>query len=239
MRRRKSLRKLLWKIGIDVSRYSNTSIFRKTELIRKFNIDLVLDVGANMGQFATSLREDNDYSGQIVSFEPLSNEYSELAKRASKDPKWKAVNIGLGDSDQTLEINVSENSFSSSFLKMKPLHTEAAPDSVYIKKEKISVKKLDSVFHELVTNNQNIFLKIDAQGYEEKVLNGAEKSLSFIDTIQMEMSLVELYEGESLMFDLLKRMEYLGFHLVQLEQGFSDLKTGQLLQVDGVFHRIS
>jgi hypothetical protein len=80
-------------------------------------------------------------------------------------------------------------------------------------------------------------MKIDTQGFESKVLKGAENSLMQIDTVQMEMSLVPLYEGELLFNEMSILMSEKGYVLVAIETGFSDQDSGQVLQIDGIFHR--
>jgi hypothetical protein len=145
----------------------------------------------------------------------------------------------LGDQDEESEINIAANSYSSSILDMLPSHVESAPHSVYQSTEKIVVKKLDSVFEELCGDSTSVYMKIDTQGFEGKVLKGAEHALKRIDTVQMEMSLVPLYEGE-LGFDALySLMQDHGYTMVAMIPGFSDQNTGQLLQVDGIFHRFT
>ena len=81
-------------------------------------------------------------------------------------------------------------------------------------------------------------MKIDTQGFESKVLKGAEKSLAHINTVQMEMSLVPLYDGESSFNEMCILMSKKGYTLVAIENGFSDQASGQLFQVDGIFHRL-
>src|SRR5438552_15044691 len=85
-------------------------------------------------------------------------------------------------------------------------------------------------------SNQRLF-KDGHSGIESKVLKGAEKSLARIDTVQMEMSLVPLYDGELLFNEMCIVMGKKGYTLIAIENGFSDLTSGQLLQVDGIFHR--
>ncbi len=120
---------------------------------------------------------------------------------------------------------------------MLPAHVTAAPQFKYIGNEAIEVKKLDSILPDLCKASSNFYMKIDTQGYESNVLKGAEKSLVRIDTIQLEMSLVPLYEGEMLFIEMCMNMKELGYQLISLEPGFCDSDSGQLLQVDGVFHR--
>lgn len=235
------IRRFLWKIGYDFSRFAPTShpLARRKQLFTSYKIDTVLDIGANIGQFAQELRNDIGFADRILSFEPLSSAF-ELLKataKATADPAWEVFNIAIGDTEAKQEINVAGNSYSSSFLNMLPAHEKSAPNSKYIGKELIEIKTLDSLFGDLCKTAKNVYMKIDTQGFESKVLSGAERSLAHINTIQMEMSLVPLYESELLFNDMCALMGRKGYSLVALENGFSDPASGQLLQVDGIFHR--
>lgn len=234
-----TIQKLLWEIGYDIKKVKPTNhpIARQKQLFELYKIDTVLDVGANAGQYALQLRQKVGYRKKILSFEPLTTAFKSLDKQTSKDPYWQAFNFALGDLNQSQEINIAGNSYSSSLLPMLSSHEKSAPESKYIGKEVIEIKTLDSIFLQLCGSEKNSYLKIDTQGFESKVLKGAEKSLQYIDTIQMEMSLIPLYEGEILFFDMCTFMQEKGYTLVALENGFSDPKSGQLLQVDGIFHR--
>ena len=205
--------------------------------MESYGIDVILDVGANTGQFAQQMRTDLGYSGRIVSFEPLSSEFEQLSKNAKRDQKWEVINCGLGEADSTMEINIAGNSGSSSLLKMLPAHIKAAPESGYVARELIKIKSLDSIIDNLCMKNDNIYLKIDTQGYESKVIKGAEASLARIGSIHLEMSLTPLYEEEMLFGEMHTLLSEKGYCLVSIETGFSNPITGQLLQVDGIYHR--
>ena len=120
---------------------------------------------------------------------------------------------------------------------MLPSHVSSAPDSSYIGKEKIEQITLDSVFDEIYSENDHVYLKIDTQGYEKKILEGAAKSLASIDTLQLEMSFIPLYEGEALFCELYEYLYGRGYRLIALEEVLADQKSCQLQQVDGLFHR--
>ena len=120
---------------------------------------------------------------------------------------------------------------------MLPARELAAPDSTYRGKESIEVKTLDSIFAGLCSPANNVYLKIDTQGFESRVLRGARDSLAHIHLVQMEMSLVPLYRGEMEFSDLHTLMRDMGYALIALEPAFFDPVSGQLLQIDGVFHR--
>lgn len=233
------VRKLFWKFGVDITRYNaeESPSLRRKKLISTYSVDRILDVGANAGQFAIEMRDDLGYTGSICSFEPLGQAFRSLEQLAQEDPNWSAYNFALGDENGEQQINVSSNSQSSSLLDILPAHTDAAPDSRYTGVETITVKKLDSIFDDICKPGDNIYLKIDTQGYESKVIKGAVQSLDRIDTVQMEMALTPLYRDETLFIDMYQAMLGYGYDLVSIETGYVNEKTGQLLQLDGIFHR--
>jgi FkbM family methyltransferase len=233
------LRRILWKAGIDISRITPSShpLGRKKQIFASYAIDTVLDIGANTGQFAEHLRHDLGYTGRIFSFEPQSRVFEELKANAEGDARWKVYKWALGEAASTAEINISRNSLGSSLLTVLPTFLKSAPNAVCVGKEVIQVKPLDSFFSDYCTTENNVYLKIDTQGFESRVLKGAERSLPQIDTVQMEMSLVPLYQDELLIHDMCTLMAGKGYTLVSLEGVFADSRSGQLMQVDGIFHR--
>jgi FkbM family methyltransferase len=230
------LRELVRRTGFDVVRYPYGQLQTWARVLKLFDIGLVFDVGANTGQFAKHLRGVG-YRGKIMSFEPLKSAYCQLAAYAARDPQWEVRNCAIGSADGSIDINIAGNSYSSSILDMLPAHRAAAPASKYVGKEQVPLRKLDTVLEELATPIERAFLKIDTQGYERHVLDGAERSLACIDTIQLEMSLVPLYDGEALFTDAYQRLFDAGYRPVSIMECFANQETGQLLQVDGIFHR--
>ncbi len=230
------IKNIINRFNIDIIKYPNTDLRSRKKLLNHFKINKILDVGANTGQYAQLARKFG-FKGEIISFEPLSIAYKSLEKNALKDKKWKTHNLALGNKEEEVIINISENIYSSSLLSLTPKLIDSAPETAYIDKEKISVKTLDVLFDGLVKEADTIFLKIDVQGFEKNVLEGAEKVLHKIKGIQIEMSIVELYHGEMLFDKMLDFLETKGFKLYSLENGFYDNNTGQLLQVDGIFFR--
>ena len=232
-----AITKLVRACGYDLVKrnYRYSADMRLITLLRHHEIDLVFDVGANAGQYGATLRALG-YAGRILSFEPLSSAFATLQERARKDRHWDVLNVGLGHENSQVELNVSGNSQSSSILEMLPAHVAAAPRSAYVDTEAITVRTVDSIVDENRCDAR-IFLKIDTQGYERKVLDGSSKSLHRITGIQIETSLVPLYEGETLFKEMLDYVEARGFTLHSLEYGFGDPLTGRLLQVDCIFFR--
>lgn len=215
------------------------NIQRLVASMQEFGVDLVLDVGANTGQFATELRQ-HGYVGRIVSFEPLSSAHNVLKQASSHDSKWAIFErCALGDKEGQVEINIAGNSQSSSILPMLESHRKAAPESAYQGKETVPLKTLDSVIGEIVGDAKSIFLKIDTQGFEWQVLDGAKEILPYLKGLSVELSLVPLYEGQYLWKDMINRLEADGFVMWAFKPVFSDQNSGRTLQVDGVFYRTS
>jgi FkbM family methyltransferase len=234
-----ALRRMVRASGYDIVKWHRVppAIAARKRLLDSFGIDLVLDVGANAGQFATDLREPMGYRGEIVSFEPLPDAFETLKRLADNDPRWEARNVALGDANGELRLHVSKNRVSSSFLPIRETSTAVEPNSAYEAECIVPVQTLDTVMPTLpaVRPASRIMLKLDTQGFESRVLAGAATSLSRLSLIQMEMSLVSLYEGEVLFVDMCVAMRSRGFDLIALEPGFADVATGRLLQVDGIF----
>lgn len=227
------------KMGYCISAYDpmRDPLQVRKSLFETLGIGVVLDVGANVGQYAKYLR-DTGYKGRIVSFEPLSSAYQLLAEAAALDPKWEIRHCALGSETGTSEIFISNNSWSSSLLDILPDHMQAAPDSKYIAKEIVSVETLDSLFDRYAAMGDHVFLKIDTQGYTKHVLIGADNCIDKISGVFAEMSLVPLYAGEPLIGELIQILYKKGFILRSIEPEFFDKQNGHLLQVNGLFARV-
>jgi FkbM family methyltransferase len=236
----RGIRTLLRNAGIEANRYNiHTSAGAQlNRLLEYFCIDLVLDVGANRGQYAAELRS-HGYAGRIVSFEPLAAAHASLTHAARGSACWiVAPRMALGDAEGEIEIHVAGNSLSSSILDMLPAHERAAPGSAYVASETVPLKRLDGVADKFLMGSSRALLKIDTQGYEDRVLTGATRLLDRVTAIQTELSLVPLYAGQLLFDEMRERIEALGFVLFAIFPGYVDEKTGRTLQLDGFFlHR--
>lgn len=225
--------------GIEVHRFTpdRSRTAQIASSLKEFSIDLVLDVGANEGQFASAVRSAG-YAGDIVSFEPLSNAHSALQQANKGDAKWTVFSrCALGAQNGEVEINIAGNSMSSSLLPMLESHILAAPHAAYVGRESVPLLTLDSVAAEYVATCKNPFLKMDTQGFEWEVLDGAENVLPHIRGILLELSLIPLYEGQHLWQEMIGRLEKEGFSLWALQPAFVDPRNGRTLQVDGLFIR--
>ena len=232
-----SLRGAMRWSGFDITRYPplHSNLGRMKRILDFHHINLVIDVGANEGQFGHALRVLG-YLGSIVSFEPLNRAHRELERVCSHDSTWIAApRMALGRISGEVSMNVAENLESSSVLPMSSLHREAAPASKYRSTETVPIHVLDDVALQYFTGTSLALLKIDTQGFEAEVLAGANELLSRTECVQLEMSLAELYEGQATYLDLIQVMSGKDFTLIDLIPGFTDPRSGHLLQADGLF----
>jgi len=226
-------------LGIEITRYNSISSARArlARFLESHKVTLVFDVGANVGQFGRELRTLG-YRGRIVSFEPVSAAYERLSKAASRDPNWiVAPRTAIGSEEGVISINVSENSVFSSVLPGAKLLTRMDSMSAVAREEQVPLATLDSLAPVYMNRGDISFLKIDVQGFEYEVLHGAESILSGLCGVQLEASLVPLYQGEKPFRFMLDFMECKGFELHSLASVFADDATGREIQLDAIFVR--
>lgn len=201
---------------------------------------MVLDVGANTGQFAALARECG-YSGPVLSFEPLPDAHAELQRSAAGDPSWTvAPAMALGDHDGSVTMHVAGNSVSSSVLPMSEMTVAAAPQASYVDDVEVEIRTLDNALASLgVDIPEHTWLKVDVQGLSYEVLKGASATLPMCSAVQVELSMEPIYDGEvptSLIFELLGKA---GFEIGYIFPAFQSPLDRRFLQFDGIFTRRS
>jgi len=214
-----------------------TEALRLSAILEAGPFATFIDVGANTGQTWDLLRKFG-YRGKIISVEPLSECHEMLVRKSATDPNWIiAPRCALSDHEGVVEILVAEGSSLSSVTEPTRTMSDALPKAREAKREKVPLHRLDALLKKEVEAPGKVFLKIDAQGHDMEVLKGAEGVMHHIDGVKIEMSLLPLYEGETLFLDILKYLDAKGFspHLL-VDVGYSK-KLGRQLQIDGTFIR--
>ncbi len=220
-------------LGYDVQRFRTSEFEHLQSLLTRHGIDYLIDVGANEGQYAQKMRATG-FSGPVVSFEPGMAAFSRLQAHSSHDRSWAVRKVALGAASGVADLNLSGNSVSSSLLAMEDRHAVAAPESSYVGVEQVAISTLDA---EVGEAGSRLWLKVDVQGGELSVLEGASQTLSRVSVVELELSLVPLYVGQPTMTSLVDYLSQRGFTLVALIPGLQDPANGDLLQVDGIFAR--
>lgn len=234
------IQKFFRSYGIDIRRYHGGANEEASFVfaLKHFNISKLIDVGANEGQFG-SLMQGYGYQGDIVSFEPLPDAHEKLKLTASKYQNWiVAPRTAVGERNGTATLNIATNSASSSIRAMCDLHRKAAPGVDMIGQVETPIHTLDSILETIGFDATDAFLKIDTQGYEKQVLDGASETISKIKGIQLEWSLDQVYVDQEDWFYFLEFTRSRGFKLWNLAPELYVKTTGQLVQVNATFFRV-
>ena len=213
---------------------SNNFYYHIVKTLDFYNIDLVIDIGANEGQFAKKIIEYG-YKKKIISFEPMKSAFIELKKNSKKYSLWETVNLGFGKEKSSEFLNISKNSVSSSISQVLETSTSVEPGTKFISREQIKLISLNEYLSNDEFRDKKIFVKIDTQGFEKNIILGTEKVKNKIQGFMVELSIVKLYTSEASVNEMIGLLNKLGFELWSIERGFSNKKTGQTLQVDVIF----
>lgn len=225
-------------VGVDIVRFRSVrhAAGRRSRLMAALGVDLVIDIGANRGQFGLEVRR-GAYAGRVISIEPLAASYGHLSRLTERDERWTAIRSAVGPRRGSATMHVAANrEASSSLLPMLELHARAAPVARVVGMERVQMATLDALVQPLLGEAQSVFTKVDVQGYELLVLEGGSATLSRSVLVQLEMSLFPLYESAPTYQDVIEFMKRRGYQLVGLEPGIAS-STGLLLQADGLFAR--
>jgi FkbM family methyltransferase len=198
--------------------------------------DVVLDVGANEGQFVTRLR-GHGYSGRVVSFEPQAGPFATLQRLAATDPAWECHQLALGEADAVIPMHVSAFSQSSSLLPIGKVHVDLMPFTAELRTEDVQVTRLDewAAAHDVA--GRRVFLKLDVQGYEASVLRGAGDLLRDVVGVVAELNFAPLFDGQSKYHEVLAMLDAAGFRLAWLTAIHTHPETGDYLWADALFRR--
>ncbi len=221
--------------GISVYRGPNplSQQWHLLELFTRYQVDGVIDVGANRGQYGRGLREAG-YDGSIVSFEPVPEAFADLAAVSQDDPRWEVRNLAVADQPGTLSMNVAASSSVSSFLAPTADYTSVYSGMEVQRQEQVSVVTLDTVQIPF----QRPFLKTDTQGFDLRVLEGARDLLSDrVVGAQVELSVIPIYEEMPDFLEAVAKMRERGFTLTGMFPVETDGEM-RVYEFDGVFVRM-
>ena len=181
-----------------------------------YQIDLIIDAGGNLGQYASFLRNKVGYEGKIITIEPMQFAADVLRAKFKNDKNWSLEQCAVSDVAGFAEFNILRGHQMSSMLQPSSSTTDVLEDlQTIVEKVTVQVKTLDSIFdkHPFCKDNNNVYLKLDIQGKELEALNGCSNNLHKVIAIQAELNVVPIYEGMHKYFDLMKEIESLGYIL--------------------------
>jgi FkbM family methyltransferase len=230
-----TLKRIARRVGVEVMAYKRSVTCRRRQLLDHLGVDLLVDVGANVGQYAGELRRTG-YDRTILSIEPMTSAYAALREAAKGDRQWEVLHAAAGAEAGVLTLNISDDHVYSSALPIADRAVHANARSAYRRTEQVPVRTLDDVLSGRTCNALGV--KVDVQGFESHVLDGAPQTLARAAYLELELSPRPIYDGQVLMNDILQRVDDLGFTLVLTENVFPDFKSGVSMQFNGVFARV-
>jgi len=198
--------------------------------------DIVLDVGANEGQFVDKLRAAG-YANRIISFEPQRKVFAALSNRTLGVENWECHRLALGDQAATIQMHVSGFSPSSSLLPIGRLHVEMMPQTVEVGTEPVQVVRLDEWEGASRLAGKKLFLKLDVQGYELPALRGMGTLLNRMEGALVELNFRALFEGQSQYFEVMALLEGAGLHFAGLTGINMHPTASDFMWADAVFFR--
>lgn len=229
---RRGIKRVCELCGIEVKRVQR---WKDYGWARTHDIRTVLDIGANIGQFASQIGHVLP-EAMVYSFEPLVGCYRQLMERMETRSRFQGFNCALGDTDGTATIYHNDFSPSSSLLSMGELHQQAFPYTRNAQPEKIAIRRLDSVAANLEIKDK-LLVKIDVQGFEDKVLLGGVKTIRRAHILIVETTFQPLYRGQPLFGAIYDSLRALGFVFHGCENLLRNPNDGMILQSDSVFMR--
>ena len=203
------------------------------EVMHNRRIDVVIDIGANDGDFGREIR-DEGYRGRIVSFEPNPGAHARLCKAIAHDPLWEAHQLGAGDVAGELTLSISNADVLSSFKSVNAfgagsVHSSEAATA------RVKVVRLDDFLAGHPDLVSRTYLKIDTQGFEMEVLRGAGDMLQRMTAVQAELGLIKMYENEEDWLDVVLWMRRQGFELGTAICNSAIAEAAQVREFDFVF----
>lgn len=224
-----AIKKILRSWGLDIIYYH--PVFQTA--LKDASIDVVLDIGANTGQFAKDIHELVPQA-RIYSFEPLADVCAALKRNCDHLPGFEAFCFALGEKKESGIIERSEFSPSSSLLKMGAVHKKVFPYSAKTFQEHIEIKRLDDIAKNIDLAG-NLLVKIDVQGFERAVIRGGLHTIAQAKVLLIETSFVTLYEDQPLFNDIAGLVQTLGFKYIGRREQHWDEASCQLLFEDSIF----
>ena len=204
------------------------------------NISVVLDIGANRGQFAQKLRETG-FKGRIISCEPIPAEYERLQLISSNDQFWEVHPFAIGSKKGMLELNITENSTDfSSFLKPNEFSQSYYGEKISkLKKVEVEVHTISDLATAWKLSGERVFLKTDTQGFDLEVLNGCGAFLNSVEGILVELSFCPIYDNMPDASTMLSYLNERGFRPSGFFPVSRNKETLELIEMDGTFLRKS
>ncbi len=233
---RRVVKGALHRVGLDVVRLRPDE---KTKLLGlgRLGVRSVVDVGANVGQFA-ALAAAALPGAQIHCLEPVPPAFQRLqAFCAGSGGRIHAYNFALGDHEGTAPMWVAADwDMSSSLLQSTEASHRRWPVTRRQTLTEVQLTTLDAFVAREALDLPDLLVKLDVQGYEASVLRGGVETLRRAKAVILEVNLDPIYDGQATFREIFGLLDGLGFaYAGNLEQ--SPAADGHVIYLDAVFQR--
>ena len=228
------VKKVFRLLGMEVTKVKRCK--HDNEWIMEQDYDVLLDVGASIGKFSIDFLKINP-DLIVYAFEPIPESYAILKNTLKAFKNIHYFNTAVGNEDGNIGFNLSSHHTSSSVLKMSETHKTAFPESSGVNITQVKISKLDSLIDVSELKEKRALLKIDVQGYEFEVLNGATEVLKEVDILITELSFIELYKGQKLFDEVYRKLFGSGFTFIGNLSQIYDPHSGKVLQSNAIFRK--
>jgi FkbM family methyltransferase len=204
----------VWDVSNHAHNYVHAELLR--ELFEAKAIDCVFDVGAFNGHFGNFLRKRVGFKGTILSFEPQPEPFRALEERSRRDAHWHAFPVALGEQPGEFEMNVMNTLWYSSFLTPSAATPrELVSRNTIESTVRVRVERLADRYDVLAASHEftRPFLKMDTQGFDLQVLQGALPRIERFHGLQSEVAVIQLYAGMPDWVEALAAYQKAGFAL--------------------------
>ena len=232
---KKTLQRLFHRVGYDVTQRRRPSQ-RHVLPTGDLSFDIIIDVGANEGQFAREISEVYS-TAQIFCFEPLEAPFQKLTEwAATQSGRIRCFQMALGEHEGEIDMHVNEGfTPSSSVLTVTDRSVELYPQTFVDKSVTVTMSTLDAVLGDIPLDaSKNILLKLDVQGFEDRVLKGASNTLSMCNAAILEVLMDHLYEGQAQFVDIMNLLHRHGLHFAGTVEQFYG-PDGRVVFADALF----
>ncbi|MFT0862414.1 FkbM family methyltransferase [Ancylobacter sp. G4_0304] len=210
--------------------------FDEGAFLKRRGVTLYLDVGASRGQSGQFVRRAG-YAGRICSFEPIPESFGKLSAIAATDPLWEVVNCAIGEREGKADIGISAHVGASSLREATDTLIAIYEPIRFIAHASVDIHRLDGLFDRFARPDDVVHLKVDTQGYERNVIEGAAGVLDRIDSMRLEVAVSEVYAGEMVLPEAISMMTERGFLLIDAWPAWRHPDTDEVLHFDLLFRR--
>jgi FkbM family methyltransferase len=251
MRRRRlqtTIRGYVRRAGFDVTRWPRrpddwVMHWSTSQVLQVLDINCVLDVGANRGQFGQLMRQLG-FTGRIVSFEPSPTALPSLREAAARDRSWQVRPVGLSREAGVAELNLHVSPAFDSLHAPRPEYATQEsyarlPEFRRVDVATITLSTLAIEFPEAVAGigEPRVLLKSDTQGHDLEVLAGAKGIPAEVRAVLVELSAQAIYEEQPAMTRVMDALFAEGFAPVAFQPVSRSPDKLRTIELDGLFMR--